>query len=171
MNILAVLENEAMQLPMTQMLSALKPEANLLCFGSSLPALAAARTQEIDIAVLDAKLPELSGLDFGQYLQELYESELRNAAGTAGSAGFHFPGMAPWGGLSADTWQRGGSSAQEGITPGDMESFRGLPGAMQNAIREGAKAGVSGIKVVMDGVTVGRLVAPTVSQEIARSMP
>ena len=72
MNILAVLENEAMQLPMTQMLSALEPEANLLCFGSSLPALAAARTQEIDIAVLDAKLPELSGLDFGQYLQELY---------------------------------------------------------------------------------------------------
>ena len=38
----------------------------------SLPALAAARTQEIDIAVLDAKLPELSGLDFGRYLQELY---------------------------------------------------------------------------------------------------
>ncbi len=72
MNILAVLENEVMQLPMTQMLSTLKPEANLLCFGSSLPALAAARTQEIDIAVIDARLAELSGLDFGQYLQELY---------------------------------------------------------------------------------------------------
>lgn len=120
---------------------------------------------------VDMPLEGVERMGLLQYLQELYESELRSAAGTAGNAGFHFPGMAPWGGLSADTWQRGGSSAQEGIIPGDMESFRGLPGAMQNAIREGAKAGVSGIKVVMDGVTVGRLVAPTVSQEIARSMP
>ena len=72
MNVLAVLENEAAQLPMTEMLSAMEPEANLMCFGSSLPALAAARKQEIDIAVIDAVLPELSGLDFGQYLLELY---------------------------------------------------------------------------------------------------
>ena len=72
MNVLAVLENEAAQLPMTQMLSAMEPEANLMCFGSSLPALAAARKQEIDIAVIDAVLPELSGIDFGSYLQELY---------------------------------------------------------------------------------------------------
>ena len=72
MNVLAVLENEAAQLPMTEMLSAMEPDANLMCFGSSLPALAAARQQEIDIAVIDAALPELSGLDFGSYLQELY---------------------------------------------------------------------------------------------------
>lgn len=72
MNVLAVVENEAAQLPMTEMLSAMEPEANLMCFGSSLPALAAARKQEIDIAVIDAVLPELSGLDFGRYLQELY---------------------------------------------------------------------------------------------------
>ena len=72
MNVLAVLENEAAQLPMTEMLSAMEPEANLMCFGSSLPALAAARKQEIDIAVIDAVLPELSGLDFGSYLKELY---------------------------------------------------------------------------------------------------
>ena len=72
MNVLAVLENEAALLPMTQMLSAMEPDANLMCFGSSLSALAAARKQEIDVAVIDAALPELSGLDFGQYLQELY---------------------------------------------------------------------------------------------------
>jgi two-component SAPR family response regulator len=71
-NVLAVLENEAAQLPMMQMLSEMEPEANLMCFGSSLPALAAARKQEIDVAVIDAVLPELSGLDFGHYLQELY---------------------------------------------------------------------------------------------------
>ena len=72
MNVLAVLENEAAQLPMMQMLSAMEPEANLMCFGSSLPALAAARQYEIDVAVIDTVLPELSGLDFGRYLQELY---------------------------------------------------------------------------------------------------
>lgn len=72
MNVLAVLENEVTLLPMTQMLSAMEPDANLMCFSSSLPALAAARKQEIDVAVIDAVLPELSGLDFGQYLQELY---------------------------------------------------------------------------------------------------
>jgi len=72
MNVLAILENEAAQLPMTEMLSEMEPEANLMCFGSSLPALAAARKFEIDIALIDAVLPELSGLDFGQYLQDLY---------------------------------------------------------------------------------------------------
>ena len=72
MNVLAVLENEITLLPMTQMLSAMEPDANLMCFGSSLPALAAARKQEIDVAVIDAALPELSGLDLGRYLQELY---------------------------------------------------------------------------------------------------
>jgi two-component SAPR family response regulator len=72
MNVLAVLEDEAVQLPMTEMLCAMEPDANLLCFGSSLPALAAARQQEIDIAIIDAALPELSGIDFGRYLQELY---------------------------------------------------------------------------------------------------
>ncbi|MCR5136605.1 MAG: response regulator [Oscillospiraceae bacterium] len=72
MTILAVLENEAAQLPMTELLSAMEPEADLMCFGSALPALNAARQREVDIAVLDGDLPELSGLDFGQYLQELY---------------------------------------------------------------------------------------------------
>ena len=72
MTLLAVLENEAAMLPMTELLSTMKPEAELMCFGSALPALAAARNHEIDIAVLDAALPELNGLDFGQYLQDLY---------------------------------------------------------------------------------------------------
>ena len=74
MNVLVVLENEAAQLPMMEMLGAMEPDANLLCFGSSLPALAAARQHEIDIAVIDTALPELSGIDFGRYLQELYPS-------------------------------------------------------------------------------------------------
>ncbi len=72
MNVLAVLGTESTQLPMIEMLSAMEPDANLMCFGSGLTALAAARQEEIDIAVIDATLPELDGLDFGQYLQDLY---------------------------------------------------------------------------------------------------
>ena len=43
MNVLAVMENEIALPPMMEMLSAMEPEANLMCFGSSLPALAAAQ--------------------------------------------------------------------------------------------------------------------------------
>ncbi len=72
MTILAVLENEQAIPPLNTMIAKLQPDADLLCFGSALPALAAARKTEIDIAILDVKLSELNGLDFGQYLQELY---------------------------------------------------------------------------------------------------
>lgn len=72
MTILAVLENEQAIPSLNTMMAKLQLEADLLCFGSALPALAAARKTEIDIAIVDVKLPELNGLDFGQYLQELY---------------------------------------------------------------------------------------------------
>ena len=51
--------------------AALQPEAEILCFESSLSALAAAREKEVDIAFLKIDLPELGGLDLGRYLQEL----------------------------------------------------------------------------------------------------
>ena len=51
---------------------AVSPDSELLCFEGSLEALAAARTREIDVAFLETELPELNGLDLGQYLQELY---------------------------------------------------------------------------------------------------
>ena len=72
MTILAVLENELAIPAINEIISTLQPEAELFCFGSALPALAAARKNEIDIALIDVKLPELNGIDFGQYLQELY---------------------------------------------------------------------------------------------------
>ena len=72
MTILAVLKDEREIPRFSQMLSALAPDAELLCFGNALSALAAARKTEIDIALLDVELPELGGVDFGQYLQELY---------------------------------------------------------------------------------------------------
>lgn len=72
MTIFAVLENEQAIPAMMQTITRLLPEAELMCFGNALPALAAARKTEIDTALIDVRLPELNGIDFGQYLQELY---------------------------------------------------------------------------------------------------
>ena len=48
------------------------PDSQLQCFRSSLEALAAARESEVDVALLEADLPELNGLDLGLYLKEMY---------------------------------------------------------------------------------------------------
>ena len=72
MNVLAVLENETMMQPMAELFARTAPDVELMCFGSTPPALAAARSTPVDVAIIDAVLPELSGLDFGEYLKELY---------------------------------------------------------------------------------------------------
>lgn len=65
--------------------------------------------------------------------------------------------------LPADWWQ---SSGAQGLTSEDISGFKSVPGLMRAAVREG----VSNIKVVIDGQTVGNLVAPYVSEQIARDM-
>lgn len=72
MTILIVDHNEQDLQSLAGILSALVPEAVLLPYRSSLEALLAARSQEIDIAFLETTLPELDGMDMGQYLKELY---------------------------------------------------------------------------------------------------
>ena len=72
MTVLTVLENEKELLMTRDLVAEIMPDADMLCFENGLPALAAARSREIDIAVLDTDLTELSGIDFGQYLQDLY---------------------------------------------------------------------------------------------------
>ena len=47
------------------------PGAELMCFDSGLSALAEARKKEIDVAFLDVDMPELGGIDLGQYLRDL----------------------------------------------------------------------------------------------------
>jgi two-component SAPR family response regulator len=47
------------------------PEATCYYFDSSLSALAKAREEEIDVAFLDVKMPELDGINLGKYLAEL----------------------------------------------------------------------------------------------------
>ena len=64
----------------------------------------------------------------------------------------------------------GGSGAdtknENGITGADLRNFNGLPALMQSAVASGAASGVGNIKVTLDGTTVGRLVAPVVSEII-----
>ena len=61
----------------------------------------------------------------------------------------------------------GTSGGENGITSGDLQGFRNLPGQLQAAARAGTAAGVSGIRVELDGAAVGRMVAPEVSRIIA----
>ena len=61
--------------------------------------------------------------------------------------------------LDAMTWEE-----NNGLSSDDVTGFRELPGRVTAAVRDG----VSGITVQMDGVSVGHLVAPTVSEDIAK---
>lgn len=72
MTILVVDHNQQDLRSLTRILSSLAPEAELLPYENSLEALLAARSREIDIAFLETTLPELDGMDMGQYLKELY---------------------------------------------------------------------------------------------------
>ena len=69
------------------------------------------------------------------------------------------------GAMNPANWNGGnnnGAMNQNGITSSDLQSFQKLPSGMQRAVEAGARAGVSGIRVDLDGAAVGRLVAPYV---------
>ncbi len=71
MNILAVDDDRTSLDNISGIIGKLEPEANCFAFDSSLSALAKAREEEIDVAFLDVNMPELSGIDLGNYLVEL----------------------------------------------------------------------------------------------------
>lgn len=71
--------------------------------------------------------------------------------------------------LDAETWLRTGSG-ENAVTSGDLQALRSLPGSIGAAVKAGAAQGVSGIQVLLDGATVGRLVAPYVSETVARDV-
>ncbi len=71
MNILIVDEDSASLKKIKGFLSKEFPDYNCFYFDSSLSALAKAREEEIDVAILDTQLDELGGLDLGKYLTEL----------------------------------------------------------------------------------------------------
>ncbi len=70
MNILAVDDDKTFLDKVGKTLSDIEG-SECFCFDSSLSALAKARELTIDVAVLDIKMPELSGIDLGRYLTEL----------------------------------------------------------------------------------------------------
>ena len=71
MKILAVDSSPAVLEQIGKMVAEVQPDAECLPFERSLDALAEARRSEIDIAFLETELPELDGLNLGQYLKEL----------------------------------------------------------------------------------------------------
>lgn len=74
--------------------------------------------------------------------------------------------------LNSATWnqQQNGSANENGITRQDLAGFNALPGNIRQAVENGARKGVSGIQVSLDGFRIGQLVAPYVSEMIARDI-
>ena len=66
--------------------------------------------------------------------------------------------------LPAEWWT--GTGSGNSLTSDDISGFRSVPGLMKAAVREG----VSGIRVNLDGRAIGSLVAPYVSETIARDI-
>ncbi|MBR5375822.1 MAG: response regulator [Lachnospiraceae bacterium] len=71
MRVLAVDDDKASIKTLQGHLSSLLPDAECFYYEDPLSALAKAREEEIDIAFLDVKMPELSGIDLARYLVEL----------------------------------------------------------------------------------------------------
>lgn len=61
-------------------------------------------------------------------------------------------------------------AATEKVLGVDLKTFNALPPHIQQAVAAGAAAGVSGIRVMLDGAAVGRMMAPYVSQQIAAAV-
>ena len=70
MNILAVDEKSSLK-KTEEMLKDMYPDATCAYFSDPLSALAKAREEEIDVAILEVNMQELSGIDLGVYLKEL----------------------------------------------------------------------------------------------------
>lgn len=73
--------------------------------------------------------------------------------------------------LDADKWQNSGNAnGGNAITSSDLQNFRSLPAGIAAAARAGTAEGISNIKVVIDGYAAGRLLAPYISEYIARDI-
>ena len=72
MTILAVDDKKEALKRIEGIVAELRPDAELFTFTSSLDALAKARETEVDTAFISVTMQELSGLDLGQYLKDLY---------------------------------------------------------------------------------------------------
>jgi len=99
---------------------------------------------------------------------DAYQAWLANNSN--GAMSWELPAEIPagWFGdvLDSMTWEDTGS-----LTSDDVSGFAALPADIEDAVAAGIATGTSGMYINMDGVTVGRVVAPYVSQEIAFGIP
>ena len=72
MTIMLVCEDSQAMKDAAALVAELQPDAEVLQFTDSLAALAEARKRTVDVALLSADMPELDGLDLGQYLKDLH---------------------------------------------------------------------------------------------------
>lgn len=68
------------------------------------------------------------------------------------------------------SWFRNLWNQDDQVTSSDLAGFRSLPESIRAAVMAGASAGVSGIRVEIDGYYAGRVLAPYVSSEIAQKV-
>lgn len=132
---------------------------------------------------LEEAQKKLTMQGFGLKTDEEYEDfvQLRDSGGTWGGTSFgneEEQGLLGWlestvaEGLDKmnetqeQTSEAATKTAENGLTSSDVNAFQSVPDAMADAVR----SGVSSIKVILDGETVGYLVAPYVSQSIARGI-
>ena len=71
MTILIVSKNESDVKSINEQIEAVFPEASVVACQDTLEALGKARETEVDIAFIQVNMPELGGIDLGQYLKEL----------------------------------------------------------------------------------------------------
>ena len=71
MNILVVDDDRSSLENIKKIVNELLPDSQVSAFDSSLNVLAKAREEEFDVAFLDINMPELNGIDLGNYLVEL----------------------------------------------------------------------------------------------------
>ena len=108
-----------------------------------------------------------SGRSGNEGAYDYYGQDWRLSYQQGSASNYYNPNMAY---VPADAWTN-----KNQLTSDDISGFRGLPAQMMQAVANGAAsgaaAGVSGIMVTLDGEKVGMLVAPYVSQTIAKDIP
>ena len=61
-------------------------------------------------------------------------------------------------------------TAAESVSTMDLKRFNAVPGNVEASAERGVRSGISGLRVTIDGETAGRILAPYVSQYIARAI-
>lgn len=94
-------------------------------------------------------------------IMEEYSSDSNNTDFDAGQ----------WMDLPATWWTNpSGTTDDNGVTSKDLEGLNSIPSGVETASERGVRKGLSGMKVEIDGEEAGRILAPYISQEIAKTV-